>query len=427
MHQVLAIPVLLAALSALTAAAQTPPSEPVRIAAVLPLSGTQAETGRAVLEGAREALAQLKERSPQWRFELDVRDDGGQPKRALALAQTLCAGKTAGVIGDAANAAALAAYKDCGLPVILAQAKPGVRASESAAGFDAVMALSSAMQRAGSAHPARYAAALSTLAQAGKAGAIHFDVPAGLTQSGNLRLSLPERGSRGPTAAMAAPPPPPPSPVQLKPELAPTAQPEAMIRPSFPWPPPRPSTQMVLVPKLLRPAAKQTLADLDARLQAALDHTGYAIRSYYPVPGGFALATRVERFLPDGQPATADERWPSSADQPGAFSFASLLKSLFNASAGHFRVIVFIVTPEPFATAASAASREQAEAWVAGGLNALPTDTAAQPWGLDVVCTALVYEFRKPPGGSAEAEDPPGFLPADTHLRATGLIGALQP
>ena len=40
-----------------------------------------------------------------------------------------------------------------------------------------------------------------------------------------------------------------------------------------------------------------TLADADAVLTAALDQAGYTDRSYYRVPGGYALATRLAYFL----------------------------------------------------------------------------------------------------------------------------------
>jgi len=177
---------------------------------------------------------------------------------------------------------------------------------------------------------------------------------------------------------------------------------------------------------LLTPPTAATLAALDARLGTALDAAGYGVRKYHPVPGGYAVVTRLERFSDDGKPAAGTQRWPND-DNEGGFSLASLIAGLFNATAGHYRVIVFVVRDEAFQTSEKEASKDEANAWLAGGFNQLPDNIAALPWTGKTRCTALVYEFRKPPGGGAETEAPPGFLPADSHLRATGLIKALTP
>ena len=145
-----------------------------------------------------------------------------------------------------------------------------------------------------------------------------------------------------------------------------------------------------------------------------------------PEPGGVALVTRLERINDDGSPSAENERWPASAErQESARGLLDFLQGLFFVDPGHYRVIVFVVRDDAFQTSEKEASKGEANAWLSSGFNRLPDDAAALPWTARTRCTALVYEFRKPPGGGAEAEMPPGFLPADTHLRATGLIKAL--
>ena len=195
--------------------------------------------------------------------------------------------------------------------------------------------------------------------------------------------------------------------------------------PAFPWPPPQ-SSAIDIIPAQLIARAKQpkTLGDVDAILRKALDQSGYVSHSYYSVPGGFSIATRLERFDADGRPANGQSRWQLDNNSPQSFSLSKYIAALFSTDPGHFRVLVFVTTDRPFAATAAAPSRAQAEGWLAGGFNTLPRDVAAQSMNADITCTALVYEFEKPPGGTAMVKRP-GSLDADRHLRGSGLLAAL--
>ena len=81
--------------------------------------------------------------------------------------------------------------------------------------------------------------------------------------------------------------------------------------PQFPWPPPKPSALYVIPRGLLVDkefGGTPNLADIQGKLTDALDGAAYYERSYYSVPGGFAMVTRMERIRQDG---TADlaRRW----------------------------------------------------------------------------------------------------------------------
>ena len=377
------------------APAQAP--EMAEVAMLLPLAGPHAAQSRAALQGAQEATQEL--RGPDLPV-LQISSWNISGANARNLAESVCEARPSAVIAPRGlPSAVLSTLADCGVPVLLF--KPTGSASKQAGdASEAVKQLAGAMARAGSVEPRRY---VSTLSEA-----LHGE---------RLQLRLPVRHTTSRSPPKLAPPPtsPPPAPAPVPPKP----------KQDFPWPPPRPSTETTLPVALLTPPAGATLAALDTRLGAALDAAGYGVRKYHAVPGGYAVVTRLERFSDDGKPAAGTQRWPND-DNEGGFSLIGLIQGLLNATAGHYRVIVFVMRDEAFQTGEKEASKDEANAWLAGGFNQLPDAIAALPWTGKTRCTALVYEFRKPPGGGAETESPPGFLPADTHLRGTGLIKALS-
>ena len=193
--------------------------------------------------------------------------------------------------------------------------------------------------------------------------------------------------------------------------------------PQFPWPPPRASATEVIPRTLLAPGAGATyLRDVDRRLSAALDRKGYTEKSYFAVPDGFALVTRIEQIGEDGTPKNDPDRWSLKPPRLQRFSLASYLEALFRARPGHYRVIVFIVTPHPFSQAKVAVTPEQASEWLGEGLNQLPEPIGALDFSRPgFACTALVYEFDRP----TESDEPkvrvPGALTGRAHLQKSGL------
>lgn len=226
-----------------------------------------------------------------------------------------------------------------------------------------------------------------------------------------------------PMAYQTAPAPPYPTAYPSAP--APPATRDEM--PAFPWPPPKASALRDLpLVWLVDDPATSRLGDLDARLTAALDRVGYGQRSYFRVPGGFALSTRVERIAPDGTPEAGAERWALDESAARIFSLIDYLKALLLARPGRFRVLVFTVTPQSFATSGAEVSADEAAAWVTGGANRLPAalgavELASAPFA----CTVLIYEFER----SAESDPArvvvPGRLDGREHLVRAGLWGEL--
>lgn len=229
--------------------------------------------------------------------------------------------------------------------------------------------------------------------------------------------------------------PPPPAPVSdPAPALPPPAAngggggggggPAASALPDFPWPPPRYSAFEVLARDELVPAADARLGAVAQRLEAAFDAAGYVERSYYRVPGGFALASRAEQIHADASPFPVPERWRVDSEGAGR-SFAARLRALFNAPPGHYRVIVFVVTDQDFAAAPRTAPEAEARAWVSGGGLRLPPAIAARPFTPAHYASALIYEFERRSERARAEVRVPSAAPGRVHLEKGGLWQAL--
>lgn len=192
----------------------------------------------------------------------------------------------------------------------------------------------------------------------------------------------------------------------------------------FTWPPPRPTTRAVLERVMLGPS-QGTLGQVADRLAVALRRVGYFERSFYAVPGGFAMATQLEQIEFDGTPKPVPLRWSSALPPRRVFSIDDFVRALFTAPEGHYRVIVFVVSDRPFATAPDAPSQNEALGWIGGGLDRLPTPLAELRLRDSHACTALVYQFRKVGHAGVALANPDGATAAELQLQRSGILAAL--
>ena len=226
------------------------------------------------------------------------------------------------------------------------------------------------------------------------------------------------------------PPPPPtsaagggsPRPGAASPDSAGSDQPATI--PQFPWPPPEASAFARIPTSLLLARAPATphLRDAAASLIGALSHAGYTETSFYSVPDGFALASRMEQMDADGRPLPGNSRWALSVAPESVFCLSCYLKALLTAGhPGHFRVVVFIVSSRAFAQANTPVTAKTAKDWLDSGMNMLPSAIGALPFTADHACTALIYEFELRQGDAAAALKLPGTLTGATHLVRAGI------
>jgi hypothetical protein len=194
--------------------------------------------------------------------------------------------------------------------------------------------------------------------------------------------------------------------------------------PTFPWPPPQPTTRTVLERTLVAGTAI-TLGGVADRLTAALGSQGYSEHGFYAVPGGFALATRLEQIEFDGTPKPEPLRWSSALPPRELFSLNDFVRALFTAPVGHYRVIVFVLNDRPFAASGETVSGDEALAWVGAGLNRLPDSIAARPFSERYVATAMIYQFQKAGHEQEPVPNPDGAAAAARQLERSGILTAL--
>jgi hypothetical protein len=206
------------------------------------------------------------------------------------------------------------------------------------------------------------------------------------------------------------------------PEMAPSEEYK-----QFPWPPPEASAFTVISPGLLIKSAEKgiRLSHIERRLKAALDSCGYSQVSYFAVPDGFAMVTRLEQINPDGTPKDGSARWTAETTATEGFSLRNYFRALFSANTGFFRIIVFIATLHPFSQDTVKVTKAEAVEWLHEGYNTLPPGIGEMEYTKEYACTALIYEFEHL-DTQKEAELRLPGLEAKTHLEKSGILFALR-
>ena len=229
------------------------------------------------------------------------------------------------------------------------------------------------------------------------------------------------------SAPPAAPGPPPPAPpAGPDPSPAPPASAPAGRLLPFPWPPPRPTVRDLLAKTLFdKLATPATFGEVANRLLEALDECGYFDRSFYGVPGGFALATRLEQIDRDGTPKRGQERWSKAVPPKRVFDLASFFSALFDAPEGNYRVIVFVAREGSIPISAEEADRETADSWALSGDLVLTPALARRRWTDRHHVTVLVYQYEVIGLHGVPVAHPEGAPPARVQLARSGLIAAL--
>jgi hypothetical protein len=198
--------------------------------------------------------------------------------------------------------------------------------------------------------------------------------------------------------------------------------------PAFSWPPPLASTRIVIPRQFLEQSKKKKiyLNDVEQLLSNALLLAGYSEKSYYSVPNGFALVTRLEQINADGTPKKKSLRWNVELPSLETFSLRTYISALFTAPIGFYRVIVFIVVPHPFTETRVPVIRSQALRWLSQGSNKLPSWIKGKAYSKEYNCTALIYEFEKPKFSKDTNLTIPSRLQAQTHLIKAGFWKGLK-
>ena len=196
--------------------------------------------------------------------------------------------------------------------------------------------------------------------------------------------------------------------------------------PAFPWPPPPASAETMIPRNWLSTMEADQLADVADRLESALKEAKYPRWSYSSVPYGFALVSQMEQIKPDGTPSPEPARWSTDLPWVANMTLLEFIKALANATPGYYRVIVFIVTKQPWSRTGERPTGEEAERWLAEGFNWLPRYIGELDYGPDYRTTALVYEFKKVSRDTHASFLEPSPTSADDHLKKAGISDPLS-
>ena len=193
--------------------------------------------------------------------------------------------------------------------------------------------------------------------------------------------------------------------------------------PEFLWPPPVSSASNEIPIEFITKPVKETfcLHDVDQKILNALNSAGYFEKSYYSVPDGFAIVTRLEQINYDGTSKEGQDRWLANIVPLNKFDLKQYIKALFTTNKGLFRIIVFIVTPHPFSQTGLKVSQREAVQWLSTGLNVLPSSIGNIECSKNYNVHALIYEFEKPSPEKSTILVVPGYVEGKTHLEKAKL------
>ena len=160
-----------------------------------------------------------------------------------------------------------------------------------------------------------------------------------------------------------------------------------------------------------------------------MDRVGYVEKSFYSLDAednkGCAVVTHVEQITADGRPV-AKGRWSFDLPSYEHFSIQTFLAALFTAEPGYYRVIVFVVTDQPWSRTGARPTSQQAEQWLATGDNYLPPAIGALPYEPGFRTTGLVYEFKKASQKTEATFIDTSPTRAEDHLSKAGISERLS-
>jgi hypothetical protein len=205
-----------------------------------------------------------------------------------------------------------------------------------------------------------------------------------------------------------------------------TINPNVWLPKLFPWPPPIASSKIVLDNFFNWQHRFKSLGEADATIRLALDSTGYAGPSYFGVPNGFALVAQLEQIDGEGVPLKGVTRWSIEISEMKTFSLAEYIKSLLFSQPGYYRVIVFIVSSQPFSTSDDRTKFSTIQHWAYSGFSCLPPSVGSIEYSAEHRTTVLIYEFVKLASLDEPSTSIPGRHIAQIHLEKTKLLSYIQ-
>jgi hypothetical protein len=172
----------------------------------------------------------------------------------------------------------------------------------------------------------------------------------------------------------------------------------------------------------LPPSGLDTKLDsVASSLEHALEASGYPRWSFSSVPRGFALVTQIEQIRSDGTPSPEPVRWSTELPPVSTLNLIEFIRALAGAQPGYYRVVVFIVTDQPWPRTGEMPSAATAERWLAEGYTWLPPSISELTYGPAYRTTALIYVFRKMSSADSATLLEDSSTSAYDHLERAGI------
>lgn len=192
-----------------------------------------------------------------------------------------------------------------------------------------------------------------------------------------------------------------------------------------PWPPFAPSARYTLRRDWLV-KDEVNWGSVADKVEAALTDNGYDDIRYYAVPGGFAVATRIERIHPDGSSYGADQRFVPRIDHvsPGNWTFESFIASLVGAPIGYYRCFLFVFSDQPFGYRSGVVTPEVLEQWRGAGWNTLGHTLRDLRYSEEMRAEVLIYQFEQARAGQSPTLA--SGVDAERQLQIANLLDHLR-
>jgi hypothetical protein len=199
------------------------------------------------------------------------------------------------------------------------------------------------------------------------------------------------------------------------------------LYPSFPTFPPKASASKVLPRNLFIQSTSKSNLDfaIRARLVPALDNAGYEYKFFLYRDSGIALVTELEKINLDGT-SDSQQRYSTKTNRITTFNIFNYLRSLFVASPGYYRVIVFIFSPYPIVQSQLQINKFQFDSIYTAGSDRPYLKVLPYEFSKDYECTAFIYEFIKPNKEDPPYQENPSPITCQLHLEKSGILSNLS-
>lgn len=161
----------------------------------------------------------------------------------------------------------------------------------------------------------------------------------------------------------------------------------------WPWPPPQASTIYRYPASFLRDGELQTIGEAAEYFEKRLRDASYSRFSYFYAPGGFALATQIEKINSDGSRSESGDRWVPYTEKH-VNSLYQYFLSLVKGKTGDYRMFSIVVTNDPSREQEVGASISLLQNWSSSGLKFLPDWYRYASIEKGSVAYILVYEVK---------------------------------